>query len=796
MMKLKRLEIRALRGVRDWPLVLDGKSLVLWGENASGKSSVVDALEFLFTGEIKHLVGIRGLSLRQHGPHAYLGRALMQVTATFDPGAITVSRSLESEPTVPPVLKSLWNDASSGAFILRRSQLLVFIHNDPAERYRAIASMIGAESLDDIDLAMMRARDRAEGNCSAQKGEVEGIKKRLAELADGEPSTPHEALGSLNRAIGALGLAEISSFESVSSVAEDWLRSAKVSDQRAVASLQELRSAVDSATAPPELESELRAYCDGHSRLRSERQRLASVLEAELLALGEQILAADRLANCPLCEQPIDVEDTLCRVRARRERLQELSQEVSQLRKLQEKLLGSLKNLEGRVSGVASPLATVLGSDANEPAKAIQQFGSHSSAAIAAIEASTQFDQECNLEALICAVPAYQIMCSKLVEYADERQNELALTERDQSILSLVQRARDLARLGTDFDRENKKLELAEGFADRAGYVFETFSRCRKAEIKRIYGTIQDDISRFYDVLHPGELHGDLQLVLPEGRRASTELRIRAFGERDEDPRAFTSEGHLDSLGLCIFLAFVKQFAVDCPLVALDDVVMSIDSSHRGRVAELLLREFTDYQLIITTHDDIWLDELERHQRAFGADGRFVNLRILRWSLEEGPIVRSYRPRWQRIEDKLKEVDKTGAANDGRQYLEWILFEICAATKASVELEKDGRYDVGHLQDPARIRLKKLLPSHSAQIDGLFQEITAAGTPGNLLSHHNANAQSVSISEIERFCKAGRALSDWYECPSCGQIPKYIRALNMIRCSNRRCKSPKEWKTA
>ncbi|KKN36346.1 hypothetical protein LCGC14_0774460, partial [marine sediment metagenome] len=61
--------------------------------------------------------------------------------------------------------------------------------------------------------------------------------------------------------------------------------------------------------------------------------------------------------------------------------------------------------------------------------------------------------------------------------------------------------------------------------------------------------------------------------------------------------------------------------------------------------------------------------------------------------------------------DKIRQADKTGAANDGRQYLEWILFEICTSTEAPAALRKDGRYDAGNLQDPARLRLNKLLPS-------------------------------------------------------------------------------------
>ena len=58
--RLKTIGIHAIRGIPDLELELDGKSLLLEGENETGKSSIVDAIEFFFTGKISHLEGIRG----------------------------------------------------------------------------------------------------------------------------------------------------------------------------------------------------------------------------------------------------------------------------------------------------------------------------------------------------------------------------------------------------------------------------------------------------------------------------------------------------------------------------------------------------------------------------------------------------------------------------------------------------------------------------------------------------------------------------------------------------------------
>ena len=58
MPRIRRLEIRGFRGIRQQvPLLLEGKSVLLFGENGTGKSSFVDALEKLFTGRVSTLDG-------------------------------------------------------------------------------------------------------------------------------------------------------------------------------------------------------------------------------------------------------------------------------------------------------------------------------------------------------------------------------------------------------------------------------------------------------------------------------------------------------------------------------------------------------------------------------------------------------------------------------------------------------------------------------------------------------------------------------------------------------------------
>ena len=100
--------------------------------------------------------------------------------------------------------------------------------------------------------------------------------------------------------------------------------------------------------------------------------------------------------------------------------------------------------------------------------------------------------------------------------------------------------------------------------------------------------------------------------------------------------RSFASEGHLDTLGLCIFLAFNKQFN-NLGLMVLDDVLTTVDAYHKEKIAKLLLKEFEDFQFIITAHDKTWVNELEYLCTEYGKDN--VVYEIEDWSLEDGPVI-------------------------------------------------------------------------------------------------------------------------------------------------------------
>src|SRR5687767_12737196 len=71
MISIESITIKEFRGVRDLTLNFKEKNFSICGPNGTGKSGVVDALEFVLIGNVSRLSGegMGDVSLREHGPH-------------------------------------------------------------------------------------------------------------------------------------------------------------------------------------------------------------------------------------------------------------------------------------------------------------------------------------------------------------------------------------------------------------------------------------------------------------------------------------------------------------------------------------------------------------------------------------------------------------------------------------------------------------------------------------------------------------------------------------------------------
>lgn len=645
MTRLQALHVRAFRGIPDLTLPFDGGSIVLGGGNGTGKSAVVDALEFLYTGSIVSLAGTQGLSLREHGPHIQARAADTCVSGTFsDPGGV-VTRQLIGGVETAPALQAHVLQGQRLAFVLRRVQLQHFIHATPADRYRSMADLFGAEDLQRTETALKHAWDMAEREAVGIRAQLAQVELQLSDLP--EDAAEQDVLHMANEALAGAGSAYTLS---------------DVTDAARVRT--EVLRAVAAQRANPQTEAMNRLQVElergiGGTRVRAALAEYLALLAGppggapahglellQLLRRGREYVSQTHGSHCPLCRQNVDEHDLLAQLVARVARLEEVSlhdQRLTEtrqaLRETLDDLLARLRTLEGlqrpaNVEAPRSPLANwahILReslragtfTESREMAarftEALDEWEAWSAETIGALQARLGGGDDDRLRGL-----------QSVLAVLDEVTRRQTTAERvDQQRKQLCAEQERLARSTAVADRA---IALAE-----ASYT--TFNRVKNETIQQIYDDLRADLVELYDQLHPGEGHGMLAIAMDPRKRGSADLRMGFYGREGGDPRAFASEGHLDSLGLCIFLAFVRRFNGDWPLLVLDDVVTSVDAAHKQRVARLLFAEFGERQLLVTTHDARWFLELKRAQEEFGRTN-VQNLVLEAWSLQDGPRVR------------------------------------------------------------------------------------------------------------------------------------------------------------
>lgn len=784
--RIDSLTIKGVRGLKNAALHFDGKGLFLYGENGVGKSSVIDSLEFLFTGEIAHLSGTQGLSTKSHGKHVDVGVKEMGVFASFRSPEGSISRELGASPKVSPELTEFYDSLHNGGFILRRGKLLDFIAEQPAGRSRALEGLMGIENLNTVELAVIALRDDTLGSMKSADAQTELLRATLAQEAGiaTDPPSPLYRIVNIFLQNASLPLLE-SDLDIEKPPSEDLATTSRL--QTHIQLITTLEHLLSSTLLPDSVRTALSNVLSDIRQI--DREAVAKAARAsELLRGGLEEISAHDADTCPICEQTIDREATLARLAARIHETSLLSEKATKIRSGLSECIARLQSPYN--SSVEAKSLAEKSESMPELTKFLSCRNGELAKLMDALKELRELSPVPGIEERIKNVYDLEADVKRFLQDCQEQLKTFqgsAVALRAKALWALGQAKIVLGEQARSTHLK-QTLELSESCVNLV-------SNSKRETVLSVYAEIQQEVTRLYLRIHPSEDHGNVTLKL--GRRASTELRVRSFGHDEVDPRAYSSEGHLDTLGLCIFLALYAKLHQNAPLLVLDDVLSSVDANHRLRVAGVLLTEFNDRQLIVSTHDWIWFEELLRLADSMHIRQDFHSWRVVRWTREFGPEFRPYSSRRDRIRE-LMATDEIGlAGNEARQYLESTLAEICERTEAPIAYRADNRHDPGPLLDAAGARFSKILREDSAKT--LFAEdirqLRATVFLANLLSHNNEVSGVIASGDLSAFMCALESLRGHFRCAGCGSPLLYSQDVHVLGCPKGACASRTSFQT-
>ena len=191
MIRIEKLEIREFRGIRKLSLDLGKKNFGIVGPNGTGKSGIVDAIEFALTGNITRLggAGTAEISVKAHAPHVDVAttpeKAVVKITA-FAPSlnkTIVVERSVKaaSVPVITP------NDAPTRAlveklethpeFALSRREIIKYILTPAGERSKDVQILLRLDQVEKVRVSLQRVANDAKRDTTRSISDEDRAKK-------------------------------------------------------------------------------------------------------------------------------------------------------------------------------------------------------------------------------------------------------------------------------------------------------------------------------------------------------------------------------------------------------------------------------------------------------------------------------------------------------------------------------------------------------------------------------------------------------------------------------------------
>lgn len=566
---LLSLSVQALRGATT-PFSVGfekNKSLTLiYGENGTGKTTLCDAFDFIGNGKVGSLEG-RGLgTMAPYWPSVGKSKNEIIVSLETSSGKWTSYFGKKGVEVTPAA-------GMPNISVLRRSQLLQLLQDTPANRYAVIRPFIDISPIEASEgelRKLITEIDRQQTTASAVISENRtAIEERWA--AAGKPGTDYLAWADAESKKSTAELDEslrrLRALASALAQLESDVLRVQQADEKAVASQRQLGYEENAL-------GQAKASCLADD---------VSTIEL-LLAAKKHLEGQQHVDQCPLCGSEEFAAGLPVQVGQRLE------------------LLSALQTaLEAR-NVAANALAqqqSILENEHRRLSESLNQFRQAWEGAQEVFLANGGDDAPVR-QAMAVAVPEPDELLG--ISQQINRQTETLETSKAgiQSLKLALERYRSnyerQAQIGRVLPNLRQSLQAME--------------EARRAYVDAKLQAIAQEVGRLYEKLHPGEGLNKISLKLDPAKRGSLELGAEFLGQIDAPPHAYFSESHLDSLGLCIFLALAGLQGRENTILVLDDILGSIDEPHVDRLINLLYDESQQFlHCILTTHYRPWKEK-------------------------------------------------------------------------------------------------------------------------------------------------------------------------------------------
>ena len=794
MAKIKSINISGIRGIKDpLPLNLNNKSILIFGENGSGKSSLTDAIEWYYSDGVDHLstkeTGIKGRGALRNlfipdNEDAFVNiqysNDKLNATKTIDSSL----RTSTSETTDD--FKEYLLATQSENLFLRYRDLVEFIIATPGVKLEKLQNIIGFSAVADVRGLLKKSAGRIARNIKSTNFENQKNAQYAVVLDNlGQNAyTDDQLFAGANLLIKPLQIGkDIKSYKDIQDVLksietkEDISLLEQISFYTKVGeNLTEILGNIDS------IHSSYKAYHTLYTELRKDPENIQKLQLLALLKEGQSVLKNDVVQDddCPLCLQKKSKIELVKELNDRIKELEALEEEKNKLEKHGQILNDILRVNINTIDGL---LKEKLFKE-EQQAKLLEK--------VQQIKTSVNAFSDELKKALTVKDPIHepskmQIDKKKISEFAKQAQVAAkTLTESKKSNIKFQIYTKLFLAVNAygQYQSIKRKQEILTRQQLTFELLFTDFIKRQEEALNVFLKNFSDNINEYYTIMNPNEKIEDIKLVPIKDKNddlVGITIEYSFFVLTRTPPIAYLSESHINSLGLSFFLASVKAFNKINEFFVLDDVISSFDRPHRSRFAKLLTDKFGDYQILLLTHEQGFFELVSSDVKSKG-----WLIQDFKWSKENGvEIEESITDIKERVLKKFKSKKKEGLGNDIRVYTEKVMKGIANNIDAQVAFrynEINEKRMAPELLDAVHSRISK--KGNGLKDKANIQKIK--GMPmfvANVTSHDNEFTES--IEDLATIWDDIQKTIHIFFCDECSKfisIKYYDNVENKIRC--------------
>ncbi|MEI6866578.1 hypothetical protein [Flavicella sp.] len=809
MTKIKSINIKGIRGAKNnLELNLNGKSILLYGDNGTGKSSISDSIEWYYTDKVGHLAS------NEIDTKDALRNATLSDT---DISEVDISFMKESELDCSKTLsykgKKLTSEfqntsdkfneyiskANSENLLFRYKNLTDFIDNTKTDKLKYLSDIIGFSEVTKKKDVLRKCHTAIKTEIKTQGFEAQIITQKgiLIEKIGASISQEKDLFEKVNELIKPLKTGiEVKTIKDIDKVLE---HIKKPINKKLNTELQFLEKANEVLTT---LKSEIVTinltygnYFTEFDKIANDVQSIMQTFLGKLLVSGNAVLHKKfhTEESCPLCLQEKDITELRSEIAVRLQEIEKSS-----------KKLNSFKTAQDLTKNISieriKRLDTVFSykSFKEDDHKAIKQgfedlkdkIDKYKTASLEKVTSGNKIANTNEVELLLTDFDFQNGITQRIKEIKEifKKDNSAVLYSNIDASKGAFLKIKQFEKQKSKLENQRKSLEL----------IYNEFVKKQKEGLENFINTFSGTINEFYQDMNPDEPFQEIKIVTigNDDELKGITISYKYNGNWVSPPQKYFSESHLNCFGLSFFLASVKAFNNTNKFIVLDDVISSFDSTHRKRFAELIFEKFSKHQIILLTHERDWFTNIVSPLAK--KKGWLIN--EIKWSESKGTHFEE-KPSdlKERIETNIAESNIEDLGNPIRRYLEHSLKEIALNIGAKLSFQYNNANE-HRMPYELIMGIKSEIKKCSTELKAKFpiiDRIENSSILGNILSHDNPF--NPKIGDLKAFWSDITELENIFICKTedCNRprvsLNNYDTVAKKIRCGG--CGEKKyDWK--